>query len=200
MSNIEKYGFHVVPNAVGKETCELISRSLLLFRSNYNYENNLSDESFKGDGLVEKSFSKYGVNCLEALSEILMPKVEEVVSKRLAPTYTYSRIYFNGAEMQEHTDRPSCQYSATLTLSISDKPWEIHFRDITKKERAISLDVGSMCVYRGMDVPHWRNRYEGKEQIQAFIHYVDIDGPYAKFKYDGRPMLGLHPSTRRKDI
>ena len=45
MSNIEKYGFHVVPNAVGKETCELISRSLLLFRSNYNYENNLSDES-----------------------------------------------------------------------------------------------------------------------------------------------------------
>ena len=153
----------------------------------------------KNDELVvDNSFSMYGPMCLEALTEMLLPKMEKVTGKKLAPTYSYTRIYYNGASMDKHTDRPSCEYSATLTLSITEKPWLIWVKDLTGDERPVNLLVGDMCVYKGQTVPHWRDRYEGEEQIQAFLHYVDVNGPNAKFKYDGRPMMGMHPSTRRK--
>jgi hypothetical protein len=197
MNPIEQYGFHIIRDAVGKETCELLSRTIKQGESIWRYNNS---QQYKGDELVEKSFSLYGVNCLESLSEMLLPQIESVTGKTLVPTYTYCRIYYTGAEMAKHLDRPSCEYSATLTLSVTNKPWEICLEDLMGNTRALSLDVGSMCVYTGMKVPHWRLPYKGEEQIQAFIHYVDVNGPCADFKYDGRPMMGMHPSTKRKNI
>jgi hypothetical protein len=193
----EKCGFEIIPNAVSTETCELLSRTIKQGESIWRYGNT---QQYKGDELVEKSFSLYGVNCLESLSEILIPKVESVTGKTLAPTYTYCRIYYKDAAMAKHIDRPSCEYSVTLTLSISEEPWEICLKDLTGNTRALSLDVGSMCVYKGMKVPHWRLPYKGKEQIQAFMHYVDVNGPCADFKYDGRPMMGMPLSTKQKNI
>lgn len=192
---INHYGLHVFTNAVSQETCELISKTI---KQTANIHKYFSDTEYKGDELVEKSFSMYGVNCVEALSEILLPKVEKIAGKTLVPTYTYTRIYYNGASMAEHLDRPSCEYSVTLTLSTDKKPWPIWMRDLTGDERELFLYTGDMCLYKGQKVPHWRNKYEGEEQIQAFIHYVDANGPNSQFKYDGRPMMGMHPSTRNK--
>ena len=191
-----KYGLYIYPNAVSHETCELLSRTIKQESLMYKYFTNSNQ---KNDELVvDNSFSMYGPMCLEALTEMLLPKMEKVTGKKLAPTYSYTRIYYNGASMDKHTDRPSCEYSATLTLSITEKPWLIWVKDLTGDERPVNLLVGDMCVYKGQTVPHWRDRYEGEEQIQAFLHYVDVNGPNAKFKYDGRPMMGMHPSTRRK--
>jgi hypothetical protein len=194
----QKHGFEVVPNAVGSETCDLLSRNIRQIANNYRFIT--KSGLYQSDDLVEKCYSKYGVESLEVLSEMLIPKIEKVVNKVLVPSYTYCRIYYNEAEMPEHLDRPSCEYSVTLTLSVTDEPWEIWFKDLTGNTQALSLDVGSMCVYEGAKIPHWRTKYKGKEQIQAFLHYVDVNGSFADFKYDGRPMMGLHPSMRRKNF
>jgi hypothetical protein len=131
---------------------------------------------------------------------MLMPQIESVVGKTLTPTYSYCRIYYNGAEMPAHKDRPSCEYSASLTLEIDKDPWAIWMRDFKDVDYEVFLPVGSLCVYKGREIAHWRNKYEGNQQIQAFLHYVDVNGEFKDFKYDTRPMLGLHPSTKRKII
>ena len=100
-------------------------------------------------------------------------------------------MYYNGAEMAVHRDRPSCQYSATMTIEVDETgPWEIWMENKYGDCSPFVIPVGSMLVYSGDKLAHWRETYTGKRQIQAFLHYVDADGEYANFKYDKRPMLG----------
>jgi hypothetical protein len=46
-------------------------------------------------------------------------------------------------------------------------------------------------VYRGCDLPHWREALRGHQWIQLFLHYVDAAGPRAVQKYDGRLLIGM---------
>lgn len=53
---------------------------------------------------------------------------EEVLDLLLKETYTYTRKYDRGAYLKAHTDRPSCEISATFCLdykSDDGKPWKI---------------------------------------------------------------------------
>jgi len=199
MTHFEKYGYELVHDVVNEQTSKLLSETMRQEKKIYFYEKKLRKDSYAGDPLVKKSFTKYSLNCLEVLCQMLLPKMEEITGKRLFPTYTYSRIYYEGAEMSAHLDRPSCEYSATLTLSISEEPWEIWIKDLLKNDISLKIPVGSMCVYKGREMLHWRNKYEGKEQIQVFLHYVDVNGPCAKFRYDGRPMMGLPTKKDKSD-
>ena len=55
-----------------------------------------------------------------------------------------------------------------------------------------------MLVYRGCDLEHWREKFKGKECVQAFLHYNDINTQGAnKNIFDQRPHLGL-PSWFRQ--
>lgn len=49
-----------------------------------------------------------------------------------------------------------------------------------------------MLIYKGCELEHWREPFQGYDCGQVFMHYNDEDGPFAdKNKWDGRPMLGL---------
>ena len=122
---------------------------------------------------------------------LVQPIIEKATGLRLLPTYTYARIYYEGAELKKHLDRPSCQISATMTLATDGTDWPIFMRNLKGKENKLKLEVGDMCIYRGMDLEHWREPYTGKRQTQVFMHYVDADGPYAEWQFDKRAMLGL---------
>jgi hypothetical protein len=63
-------------------------------------------------------------------------------------------------------------------------------RNLKGEASAITIPVGSMVVYRGDQLEHWRNTYTGNKQIQVFLHYVDVNGQYADHKFDKREMLG----------
>ena len=41
-----------------------------------------------------------------------------------------------------------------------------------------------------MKYDHWREKYEGQECMQVFLHYVRKNGPYKSFYKDGRPSIG----------
>ena len=149
------------------------------------------------DSQIAKSFSYYSALPFEALSLELQPRMEEITGKKLYPTYTYARIYYNGAEMAEHTDRPSCEYSCTLNISNDPEPWEIWFEDLEKKRFPVTLHPGDLIVYKGDILNHWRLPYEGNRQTQAFLHYVDKFGNHRDYKWDHRVYLGL-PSDYKK--
>ena len=135
----------------------------------------------------------HGAIPFDSLLVQLLPHFEKASGKRLYPTYSYARLYAPGEELAIHTDRPSCEISATLTLGFDGDVWPIYMGDeggVNASE--IKMDVGDAVLYRGMDKHHWRNKYtEGKWQAQVFLHYVDADGPHKEWKFDKRPSLNV---------
>lgn len=146
------------------------------------------------DGQCPLSDAIYGNPVMDAVLEDLRPVVEKVTGLKLYPTYSYARKYVPGEELKPHLDRPACEISATLTLGFDGKVWPIHVSTDENEENdigAIEVPVGSMIIYRGEEINHWREPYtQGNWQCQVFLHYVDADGPHKDLKYDGRESLG----------
>ena len=145
------------------------------------------------DEQCPSSEAVHGAIAFDSLLVQLLPHFEKASGKRLYPTYSYARLYAPGEELAIHTDRPSCEISATLTLGFDGDVWPIFMGDeggVNASE--IKMDVGDAVLYRGMDKYHWRNKYtEGKWQAQVFLHYVDADGPHKEWKFDKRAGLNL---------
>lgn len=141
-----------------------------------------------------KSEAIHGAQVFDSLLVQLLPHFETASGKRLLPTYSYARLYAPGDELKNHTDRESCEISATVTLGFEGDVWPIYMGDSIDKENAseIRMGVGDAVLYRGMEKHHWREVYtEGKWQAQVFLHYVDADGPHKEWKFDKRPGLNL---------
>lgn len=137
---------------------------------------------------VKKSFSYYAAPFTESMLLYLKEKIESIVNKNLEVTYSYMRIYYSNAELERHIDRESCEYSITLCIKNDVKPWDIWF-ETKNGEVSISLQEGDMIIYKGMELPHWRKKYEGNEQIQFFLHYIDKQGLYINNILDKRQLL-----------
>jgi hypothetical protein len=194
-------GYEVVHNVIGLDTAKILATEFEILKDNIYFLHGIdpNNDTFSNDIQVTKSFSWYSPVCFESLMLFMQPTMEKITGKRLYPTNSYARIYHNGAVMPRHTDEPRCQYSATVTMSVDEKtgPWEIWMTNLVGEAKSLILPVGSMAVYSGNILPHWREEpYKGQRQIQAFLHYVDADGIYADQKYDGRDMLGLAPKKK----
>jgi hypothetical protein len=53
-----------------------------------------------------------------------------------------------------------------------------------------------MLIYRGADIPHWREVFTGDWWVQTFLHYVDANGKFTDFKFDGREQIGPFDKAR----
>ena len=54
------------------------------------------------------------------------------------------------------------------------------------------LGDGDAVIYRGCDLEHWRDAFEGQDCGQVFLHYNNKAGQFQENNaFDGRPMLGL---------
>jgi hypothetical protein len=193
MNNFELNGYEYIPNILTKDVCEVLSKQFLMMRDNvmYEYKKHVKDGSyFANDPLITNSYSIYGSLFSDPLLELLKPKIEKIVGKELYPTYSYSRVYYNGGEMEPHLDRPSSEYALTITISIDRKPWEIYLKDFNNIEVCASLDVGCGILYQGTKIPHWREKYNGNEQVQFMLFWVNKNGEFSEMKYDQRPLLG----------
>lgn len=143
------------------------------------------------------SQNRYADMLGESLLLHLQPVMEKVSGRKLQPTYSFLRIYGSGAVMEKHIDRPACEFSASLTLGYqASSLWPLW---VESRNEAIPnlLDRGDLLVYKGCEIPHWREKFSGRYWIQMFFHYVDAKGPFADHKYDNRVMLGL-PSKYRQ--
>jgi len=58
----------------------------------------------------------------------------------------------------------------------------------------VDLKPGDMLVYSGCELEHWREKFQGEECIQVFLHYNNSETENAKSNmFDTRPHLGLPP-------
>ena len=157
------------------------------------------------DGQIPHTYSSYSDIAMETLMLKCQPIMEKITGLKLTPAYTFARIYKNGDVLKRHKDRFSCEISTTLNLG--GDPWPIYLspnenvgipdgKKITVESKAkgikVDLKPGDMLVYSGCELEHWRNKFKGKECIQAFLHYNNQKTPGAKDNmFDKRPHLGL---------
>lgn len=109
--------------------------------------------------------------------------VSEILGEEVLPTYTYARVYRNSSVLERHRDRPACEISFTLNLA-KDTNWPIFFQRPDGSETSVELNPGDAVLYLGCQADHWRNKFEGNEHVQLFLHYVRADGPKAWAFFD----------------
>lgn len=188
----------VIKNAISLDVCKLVARD---FRMARDLAGTIpSDKKFPfHDEMVDNSFSWYSPLIVEALSDSLIKEVvEQVIEEPVYPTYSYARIYYEGAEMKRHIDRSSSEFSVTCCIDIdkTNEKWNLGVETIEGDKIYIDQDPGDIMIYRGNDLFHWRDPYKGKEQINCFMFYVMANGPKKELKYDTRPLLGMHSNSR----
>ena len=193
-----KEGCMLVKNVVHPQLLKHLKVQFNMLKDNIYYTQNKCEDALHGDQQSPQSFSHYAPWAFESLLETIRPDVEKASKLELYPTYSYARIYYKGAPLEKHTDRYSCEISATVCVEIDEEnPWDIFFETKTGKEVCLKMEPGDIAVYRGVELTHWREPYKGRKHIQAFLHYVDVNGPYSAFKYDTRPMLGMAAEMKR---
>jgi len=184
----EENGYVILKQFVPRLMCDYISENIRVLEASSYFD--------YGDPQVEKAFSAAAPVITETLLDVMTSILSETINCELYPTYSYLRIYMKGAELERHTDRPSCEVSATLPLSY-DAPtiWPLYIES-GNKVIGVELEPGDALLYKGIEVPHWREAFEGERQVQVFLHYVKKNGKYSEFKFDKRDHLG-HQSVKQ---
>ena len=145
------------------------------------------------------SYSHYADIAMETLLLKCQPLMEKHTGLKLLPTYSYARIYKKGDVLERHKDRFSCEISTTMNLGGTK--WPIHLEpsgNLGMKGVEIKLQPGDMLIYRGQDLEHWREKFEGQDCAQVFLHYNEIvDNTSYNNIYDGREHPGL-PADLKK--
>lgn len=187
--------YTIIRNAITPQTCNMVKNAMTIMRDNQYFitKTPKSKRNAFVDGfpVTHDCWSIYSSTITESLLLTIQPLVEQHFDVKVFPTYSFCRIYWTGADMVKHVDRPACEYSVSVCISTEPTPWPIWFEG-----EEVILEAGDLVIYKGMEVEHWRTPYQGLEQFQVFLHYVAQNGPYANQKFDGRPMLGLSAPKR----
>lgn len=195
IDNFKKNGYTVVRSVISAELRDFITQYALFDEM----------QDFSPDGYqVPKAHSKYADPAMESLLLVLQQKMEQCTGLKLSPTYSFYRVYRGGDKLEIHKDRESCEISATLCFNYSydssQYQWPIF---IGEEPTSVVLNPGDMLIYRGCDLPHWREKFQVDENtwhVQGFFHYVDLHGPNADWSYDKRLTIGELKKNKLADM
>ena len=214
--SFQKNKYCVIKEAVPKDIATFVYNYFLLKRQvartmfDERYISQFTTEfGVWNDQQVPGTYSHYADIAMETLLLRTLPIMEKKTGLKLNPTYSYARIYKTGDVLHRHKDRFSCEISTTLNLG--GDPWCIYLepkknvgvaesaggkKGITvssnNKGVSINLKPGDMLVYRGQELEHWREEFQGDNCCQVFLHYNNQKSKNANQNiFDGRKHLGL---------
>jgi hypothetical protein len=180
----EQQGYAVIKQFIPRIMCEYISKNIRVLEAHSRLS--------LGDTQVQKAFSGGSPAVTETLLDLMTPILSHRLDCELYPTYSYLRIYLKGAALAKHMDRYSCEISATLPIEYEGPGiWPLCL-EVDGNVKKIELEPGDALIYKGIQIPHWREPFEGERQVQVFLHYVKKHGQYSEFKFDKRPHLSYH--------
>ena len=195
-----KNNYKVIKQAISKELADFVYSYFLtkrqvartFFDDRYISPFN-NDWGVWNDPQVPETYSHYSDIAMETLLEKLTEPMSKETELNLIPTYSYARIYKKGDVLKRHKDRYSCEVS--MTMNLGGDPWPIYLEpsgETDKEGIKVDLEPGDALIYRGCEVEHWREVFEGENCGQVFLHYNDASGQNAEEnRYDTRPFLGL---------
>ena len=183
MGSLEKNKYKVIKNFLSKEEIEL-AKKYILIRHRQNSTKFDKNQNNNGDTMF------YQDPFTEALLYSKLKLMENKTKLKLFPTYSFSRVYTYNSELTPHKDRPSCEISVTIMFGSDGTKWPIYMKDTP-----IELLPGDACIYLGCEIEHSRKHFTGDWHAQAFLHYVNQNGPNTKYKFDGK-QPSLHPTLQ----
>lgn len=141
----------------------------------------LIDEGFVAhrDSQVELRFAQHNEPIMRYYHRELRALFARVTGQAILPSYGYFSSYRRGAVLRKHLDRAQCKFTASLLIEymatpVGDKVWPLYLElPMTGERIAVVLDPGSCVLYRGCELPHYRNEFRGERSTSFFLHYVD---------------------------
>lgn len=183
LKNFKEKGYCIIRSAISEELRDFVTQYALFDEM---------QDLITGDSQVPGAHSKYADPAMETILINLQETMEKNTGLKLFPTYSYYRVYRPGDDLKQHTDRESCEISATLCFNYSYDDKKMQW-PIFMNGAKVVLNPGDMVIYRGCELPHWREEFIASESdwhVQGFFHFVDQNGPYSEFKYDRRDTIG----------
>jgi hypothetical protein len=176
-----------IENFISKEMAALFyhhvklsAERLAFIEDSYPEKNNKDHYGSFGDG-QSNDYCRYGDPIFDALVNVSLPKVQEIVNVPLLSNYSYYRLYTTGSILEKHIDRPSCEYSVTICLGYDvsnvdktvypDFDWPMYVNH-QNTALPIHLKPGDAIIYEGCEVEHWREPFWGLNHAQLFLHYT----------------------------
>lgn len=170
MTDFSQTGYFKVPNIISEAECKELVR-------------HVACTSHVADTQVINSSCMFNSYLSIKVLDKLHPIMENIVQKKLDPTYTCIRVYRTGCELKKHIDKEHCEYSISINLK-SDIVWPLWFDGVP-----IELNTGDGLIYLGHK-PHWREPLSSGSCVQMFLHYVDKNGPYRSYKFNENGWFG----------
>ena len=155
-----------VPGFITDDEAQLLAKEFKEHCTKFNIQ---------GDPQAPNSHAMYNFLPFVKLLVKKISHVNELLGEEVLPTYTYARVYKNGSVLERHRDRPACEISFTINLE-KDTDWPLYFQRPDNSEAQAELTPGDAVLYLGCQADHWRNKFEGKEHTQLFMHYVRSNG------------------------
>ena len=198
--NLIENGYMIIPKFFTTPFCSYLN--MKTFQKLENPQVN-GYHSGRGGGEHHRTWNTYGHDIWETIMHMSHFGLSHHISdpggeKKLPPiipTYSYHRMYMEGAAMAHHSDRPSCQISLTINIGQTHS-WPIYVTSLkTKKYVEVIQEPGDALVYLGCNVGHYRPKYKGDWYSQLFIHYVlqnDMNAPYFFDNENRRNMGQVH--------
>lgn len=203
MNQFARDGWLSVPNFLDSALCRTLYHycGVQSQRVQFKQQHSESVYSTVWDGTFSDSqapgnYALYGDPIQDVVMWENLQAISNCVELDLQPSYSYWRLYREGADLKNHMDRESCEISVTICLGQSEPTvWPIHLHT-QQGVQSIGLEPGDALIYRGCDIPHWRDPLPKGDCAQVFWHFTDMQGPRRK-PWDGRPGAGLPKHIQR---
>ena len=174
-AQLEQNNFLFVPNFISQERAQVLSQEFFILE----HDNKCTKDNQAPNSPAIYNFKPF----LELLCQ-KTNKVTNLIEEQVLPTYSFARIYKNGAVLNRHRDRHACEISLTVHLG-GDSPWDISIQKPNGEEVDLTLNTGDAMLYFGCTADHWRSTpFTGQNYSQVFLHYVRSNGPNAWAYFD----------------
>lgn len=197
MQDFTQHGWLTVPNFLDRQMCDTLyqycrvqaQRIRLKQQHDPAHYNKAWDGTFT-DSQAPGNYAFYGDPIQDVVMHQNLDAIMNCVDLELQPAYSYWRLYVEGSDLKNHVDRESCEISVTINLGQSEvAPWPIHLRT-QGGVHSIGLEPGDALIYRGCDIPHWRDALPKGDCAQVFWHFTDMQGSRRQV-WDGRVGAGV---------
>ena len=131
-----------------------------------------------GDEQTAQRFVSYDEPVTQFVHRQLTRIISDITRRVVTPSYNYLAFYQGGAVLDPHTDRDECEYTLSLCIDATPDPhtygaWPLQVMTY-EGALAITQGIGDGLLFRGRELPHWRDRLpDGYTASSILFHFVD---------------------------
>jgi hypothetical protein len=131
-----------------------------------------------GDGQTPLRWVQYNDPVTCWIHGYLAAGASQAAGTRVKPSYTYTIVYHDGADLPAHIDREQCEYTLSMCVDcLPEPPSAVPWPLILETEAArvsVYQRIGDSLLFRGRHIRHSRPRLAAGLVVASILfHFVD---------------------------